>query len=596
MTDYGRGPGSEPWHPEDPLYGDQGRRGQQGGAGPASYGGQPQQQYPQQPQDHAPYGGGEYRTGPPQQYGQQQYGQQQYDTGQYDTGQYGQQQYGTGQYDTGQYATGEYSTGRPDTRPYDTGQYDTGQYATGQYGGGWDTGPQTQYDPNTGAVPYTGGADYYGTPDAYPPPQPPGRRTAPPPPGQQPPPADDDWVSDRQEEDHPFFTGDDRGRDDDDDEPGGTTRRGGDGRGPAKKKKKGRNGFACLFVALVLVGGAGGAGYVGYQFWQGQFGEAPDFDGPGSGSVQVEIALGASGTDIGNALKKAGVVKSVDAFVAAQNDNPRGTSIQDGVYTLKKGMSAEDAVKAMLDPNNRNALSIAEGARNAAIYQLIDKRLELDPGTTKAVALKEAKNLGLPVWAQNHKEVKDPLEGFLYPSTYPVAPGSKPETILKAMVARANQEYGKVDLEAKAKQLKLKNAWELITVASLVQAEGKNEDDYRKMAEVIYNRLKPTNTETNQLLQFDSAFNYLKGQSKIDISEREINSNQDPYNTYTQKGLPPGPIGNPDLTALNASINPTSNGWLYFVATDGKHKTEYATNHADFEKLKEKFNDTRGSD
>ncbi|MHC5702189.1 endolytic transglycosylase MltG [Streptomyces tirandamycinicus] len=604
MTEYGRSPGSEPWHPEDPLYGDQGWRGQQGGAGPASYGGRPQQQYPQQPQDQAHQEGDQYRTGHQQHYGQDQYGQDQYGQDQYGQDQYGQDQYGQDQYGQGGYGQGQHGQGQYEPQQqYEQQQYGTGQYATGQYGAqdyagrpydpAWDAGgqPVMPYDP--GPAPYGDGADHYGTPDAYPPPQPPGHRTEPQPPEARPSPADGDRPSERQEEDHPFFTGDDRDADEPGGTPGGTPRRGGDGRGAAKKKK-GRNGFACLFVALVLVGGAGGATYVGYQFWQGQFGEAPDFDGPGSGSVQVEIALGASGTDIGSALKKAGVVKSVDAFVSAQNDNPRGTKIQDGVYTLKKGMSAEEAVKAMLDPNNRNALSIAEGARNAAIYALIDKRLELDAGTTQSVARKEAGNLGLPVWARNHENVKDPLEGFLYPATYPVAPGSRPETILKAMVARANQEYGKIDLEAKAKQLKLKNAWELITVASLVQAEGKNEDDYRKMAEVVYNRLKPTNTETNQLLQFDSAFNYLKGQSKIDISEREINSNQDPYNTYTQKGLPPGPIGNPDLTALNASITPTSDGWLYFVATDGKEKTEYARTHADFEKLKEKFNGTRG--
>ncbi|WP_184490886.1 endolytic transglycosylase MltG [Streptomyces sp. I6] len=617
MTEYGRGPGSEPWHPEDPLYGDQGWRGQQGGAGPASYGGRPQQQFPQQPQDQAPQGSGRHQTGHQQQYGQDQYGQdqQQYGQDQYgqDQNQHGQDRYGRDQnqygrdqdrdpygrdpygLDQNQYGQQSYAQ-----QQYGSGQYDTGQYSPQDYGGrpydpAWDGGgqPVMPYDP--GPAPYGGGGDYYGTADAYPPPQPPGHRAEPQPGGERPSPADDDPPSGGREEEHPFFTGDDRGGGEGDDEPDKTPRRGGDGRSGAKKKKKSRNGFACLFVALVLVGGAGGAVYVGYQFWRGQFGEAPDFDGPGSGSVQVEIPLGASGTDIGGALKKAGVVKSVDAFVSAQNDHPGGTRIQDGVYTLKKGMSAEEAVKAMLDPNNRNALSIAEGARNAAIYELIDKRLELDPGTTKSVARKEAKNLGLPVWAQNHENVKDPLEGFLYPATYPVAPGSRPETILKAMVARANQEYGKIDLEAKAKQLKLKNAWELITVASLVQAEGKNEDDYRKMAEVVYNRLKPTNTETNQLLQFDSAFNYLKGQSKIDISEREINSNQDPYNTYTQKGLPPGPIGNPDLTALNASITPTSDGWLYFVATDGKEKTEYARTHADFEKLKEKFNGTRGS-
>jgi len=122
-----------------------------------------------------------------------------------------------------------------------------------------------------------------------------------------------------------------------------------------------------------------------------------------------------------------------------------------------------------------------------------------------------------------------------------------------------------------------------------VQAEGKTHDDFRKMAEVVYNRLKPTNTETYQLLQFDSTFNYLKNESNINISESEINSNKDPYNTYTQKGLPPGPIGNPGAEALSAALNPTKEGWIYFVATDGVNKTEFAKTNAEFQKLKQKF-------
>lgn len=97
------------------------------------------------------------------------------------------------------------------------------------------------------------------------------------------------------------------------------------------------------------------------------------------------------------------------------------------------------------------------------------------------------------------------------------------------------------------------------------------------------------------MLQFDSTFNYLKGQSNIHISESEINSNKDPYNTYTQRGLPPGPIGNPGVEALKATLNPTSDGWMYFVATDGHSKTEFAKTNADFEKLKEKFNDSSGN-
>jgi UPF0755 protein len=249
----------------------------------------------------------------------------------------------------------------------------------------------------------------------------------------------------------------------------------------------------------------------------------------------------------------------------------------------------------MLSPESRDNLIIAEGKRNADIYRLIDKRLEVKDGTTAAVAKKDWKKLGLPDWALNHENVKDPLEGFLYPSSYGISKGQKPEDVLKQMVQRATRTYEKIGVEKKAKSLGLEDPWQLITVASLVQAEGKTHDDFRKMAEVVYNRLKPTNTETNQLLQFDSSFNYLKNESNIHISESEINSNKDPYNTYTNKGLPPGPIDNPGDVALRAALNPTKDGWIYFVATDGVSKTEFAKNRAEFEKLKEKFNATTGN-
>jgi UPF0755 protein len=163
------------------------------------------------------------------------------------------------------------------------------------------------------------------------------------------------------------------------------------------------------------------------------------------------------------------------------------------------------------------------------------------------------------------------------------------------MVARANEQYTKIGLEEKAEGLGLDGPWELLTVASLLQAEGKTHDDFRKMSEVIYNRLKPTNTETNRKLQFDSTFNYLMRQSKIHISESEINTNPDPYNTYYHRGLPPGPISNPGDEALQAALNPTEDGWIYFVATDGVKKTEFAKTHDEFLKLKDKFDASSGN-
>ncbi|CAL9395789.1 endolytic transglycosylase MltG [Streptomyces sp. enrichment culture] len=583
MTEYGRGQGSEPWHPEDPLYGDGGWGGQQAHAGQQSpYGGQPQQ-YPEQ---QAQQGYGDWSNGGQASYGG---GQPQYDAygpqhpePQYD--QYGQQSYDQQSYGGQQ--------------QYDQQYAPQAQAQQGYGNDGWGSGanPQAHYpaDPSDPYGQQAGGygaeqPDFYGTPEAYPPPEPPTRRRA------EPEPQRTDWDPGPDEGEHAFFAGGDA--DEDEDAPG-------DGRGGRDdrrtrgggKPKKRRSGCACLVVCLVLGGGVAGVGYFGYQFYQDRFGAAPDYAGDGNGEqVTVTIPKGAGGSTIGQELKRQGVVKSVDAFIAAQQSNPRGKSIQDGVYTLQKEMSADSAVELLLSPKSRSNLIIAEGKRNADVYKLIDKRLEVKDGTTAKVAKSEYKSLGLPEWALNHKDVKDPLEGFLYPSSYSAAKGQKPEDVLKQMVARANEQYEKIGLEQKAEGLGLEGPWELLTAASLVQAEGKTHDDFRKMAEVIYNRLKSDNTETNQKLQFDSTFNYLMGQSKIHISESEINSNMDPYNTYTNTGLPPGPIGNPGEEALQAALNPTKDGWIYFVATDGVEKTEFAKTHAEFLKLKDKFDAASGN-
>ncbi|MFJ8311923.1 MULTISPECIES: endolytic transglycosylase MltG [unclassified Streptomyces] len=573
MTEYGRGAGSEPWHPEDPLYGDQGWGGQQAASGQAPHGGgqQPPQQYhPQQPQDqYAQHPQGQYVPQPHYaEQPQQGYPQQQYPAQQQYPDRYAQQQ----------------------------------QQPQQQYNGGWDTGQQAAMPyagPQPDAYPngYAGeGHDFYGTPEAYPPPQPPGQRQAPTVP--EVPEQGQEWNAEPepQEENHPFFTGvDDSERDDGDPGSGGSTGDGGGRDRRGKTKKKGKSGRACLVLTVIFALGVGGVGYFGYEFYQSKFGAAPDYAGAGTGeTVTVEIPTGAGGSEIGQLLKQAGVVKSIDAFVQAQNDNPKGKTIQAGAYTLQKGMSAANAVALMLNPSSRNALIIPEGKRNAWVYQQIDQRLGVPDGTTKDVAFKSADSLGLPDWAKGHKNVKDPLEGFLYPASYPVAKGMKPADVLTKMVNRASSEYGKQDLAAEARKLGVDGPWQVITVASLVQAEGKTPDDFQKMAEVVYNRLKPSNTQTNQKLQFDSAYNYLTGKSNIKISESEINSNPDPYNTYRQRGLTPGPIGNPGSEALAATLNPTTDGWLYFVAVDGEHKTEFAKTYSEFLQLKGKFNGHTG--
>lgn len=573
MTEYGRGPGSEPWHPEDPLYGDQGWGGRQAAHGQGQYGDQ-QQSYQQDP--YAQQYQGHQQQEPYAQH--QQYDQQQ-----------NHQQYGAPQHDP--YAQ------QPGAQPQYNGGWDTGQQSAMAYG----AEPQDPYAQHPGA--YDTGQDHYGTPEAYPPPQPPGRREAAP--GQQQSRQEPtDWGADEpQEETHPFFTGADApaGREprDDDDDPdddgsrssrrdrGGDERRGGKG-----KKKKSRSGVACLVVSVVLVGGLGGVSYVGYTFWQKQFGAPADYAGSGTGEqVEVEIPEGAFGYDIANILRKKGVIKSSDAFVAAQNDNPKGKSLQAGVYLLKKEMSAASAISLMLDPKSQNPFVIPEGTRNATVYEMIDKRLELKKGTTADIARTKAESLGLPDWADDNPDVKDPLEGFLYPAAYPVAKGSKPEDALKRMVTRANKEYGKVDLEASAKKLGLKTPWELVTVASLVQVEGKYKHDFDKVARVVYNRLKPGNMETVGRLEFDSTVNYIKNESTLDVGAvDDLRKIDDPYNTYKIIGLPSGPISNPGADALHSAMNPTPGPWYYFVSIN-EDKTVFAETNEEHERNRREYED-----
>ncbi|MFD9544800.1 endolytic transglycosylase MltG [Streptomyces sp. NPDC060022] len=583
MTEYGRGPGSEPWHPEDPLYGDQGwEGGRQAAHGQGQYDSQqqpyaqdpyaqqhPQQGYPQDPytQQQAPYA-----------HQQDPYAQQQPQQG-YPQDPYAQQQ-----------------PQQPQQQPQYNGGWDTGQQAAMPY----EPQPQPQYGNAPGG--YGEQADYYGTAEAYPPPQPPGRREQAPEP-QQPHRQNPDWDPDEpQEETHPFFTGADEpaegrdsrkprdSRDDDDyDDDPREPRRG-------KGKKKSRSGCACLVVSLVLVGGLGGVTYFGYSYYKSQFGEAPDFAGGGSGEVEVEIPEGALGNEIANILKKAGVVKSADAFISAQNGNPKGKSIQAGVYLLKKEMSADNAVELMLSPKSKNALIIAEGRTNREIYAKIDERIGVKAGTTAKVAETQGESFGLPDWAPDDPDIKDPLEGFLYPAAYPVSKGAKPEDVLKKMVARANKEYGKADLQATAEKLGLEGPWQLITVASLVQAEGKHKEDFDKVSRVVYNRLKPDNTETYGLLDFDSTVNYVKKESTLDIGAvDDLRKLDDPYNTYHVKGLPAGPINNPGAEALNSAANPAPGPWYYFVSIS-EDKTVFAVTNEEHERNRQKYEDQKADE
>lgn len=160
------------------------------------------------------------------------------------------------------------------------------------------------------------------------------------------------------------------------------------------------------------------------------------------------------------------------------------------------------------------------------------------------------------------------MEGFLFPDTYEFYTDKSAvlalDTMLTGFINQIDDDM-KTDIEKSGHSLH-----DIITMASIIEKEGIGDETERKnIASVLYNRLKPSNTETYGYLQLDTTIYYalsLEGKDKTAF-DKELDS---PYNTYTHDGLPTGPICNPGLSSIKAAIYPNDTDYYYFAAgTDG---------------------------
>jgi UPF0755 protein len=338
-------------------------------------------------------------------------------------------------------------------------------------------------------------------------------------------------------------------------------------RGPGGSRRRRRKASGCLPVILVLTVVAGLL-YFGVMWgkdWiEDQFGDPEDYPGPGTGSVTFEVEAGDSISQMGRNLEEAGVVASAEAFTDAASDNPDATGIQVGFYPLKKEMKASDVVEILVDPSQimTTQITFPEGLRVVDIVELLVENTDFSKAQFEKV-LANPDRLGLPDYAGGNPE------GYLFPSTYGFGPNATPATMLQAMVERWQQAADDADLEGAAERLGY-TPHELMTVASLVEAEGRG-DDMPKIARVIYNRLENVGTNgTIGRLQLDATVNYAHGRgigARTSSEDRDIDS---PYNTYRYAGLPPGPIEAPGDAAMLAAANPADGDWYYYVTVNLK--------------------------
>jgi UPF0755 protein len=350
------------------------------------------------------------------------------------------------------------------------------------------------------------------------------------------------------------------------------------GRRRGRKRSRLPGCLAALVALAVIVGGFYFAITWGVDKVRDQFGSAEDYPGPGRGNVTYQVVSGATAGSIGRDLKAEGVVASVDAFVEAANASPDWANLQAGYFALKKEMAAADVVEILVDPANMvtDRVTIPEGLRVVDIVDILAKKTTYKKADFEKV-LDEPGVLGLPDYAEGNPE------GYLFPATYDFGPDATPESMLTAMVDRWRQAADDADLEGAA-ALGYTPA-ELMTVASLVQAEGRG-DDMPKIARVVYNRVEnPGNGVTNGLLQVDASVNYALERSTIAVlTQAEIDSVADsPYNTYTQTGLPPTPIEAPGDDAIAAAAQPADGSWLFYVTVNLKTgETKFTDDYQEF--------------
>ena len=351
--------------------------------------------------------------------------------------------------------------------------------------------------------------------------------------------------------------------------------------GPERRERT-RRGFGCLAVVLavgVLLGGAFAAYYFGAAALKDRFSHPDDYEGEGTGKVLVEVKDGEAASDIASTLVEKDVVKSVEAFTEEARNNPESVGIQVGFYELRKQMSAESAMAILVDPGNRvrNTVTIPEGYTVKQIVATLAKNTDFSARQYNRV-LQDPSKIGLPDYARGNPE------GFLFPATYELPPNATPRSVLTTMVKRYEEAAGKLDLADKAEALG-RTPYEVLTVASLVQAEARFDKDFTKVARVIYNRL-----DEGMPLQFDSTVHYAVGKDgSVGTSDEDRNSSS-PYNTYKVTGLPPSPISAPGEQAIEAALNPASGSWLYFVTTNpDTGETKFATSYKDHLKNKREF-------
>lgn len=291
---------------------------------------------------------------------------------------------------------------------------------------------------------------------------------------------------------------------------------------------------------------------------------------PGSKKeIIVDIPIGSSVSYIAQTLEDSGLVKNARVFkyyVKFKNEsefmageyhmNPSMT-FQEIIESLKTGRIMQEPVFTMTIPEGRQldeiAAVIAEKTKQPE--KEVFKSLN-DEKFIKSLMEKYPSILTTEVWA---KDIKYPLEGYLFPATYAFYKESPSlDEIVSTMLDKTQSvvEKYRQDIEREGMTVH-----QFLTMSSLIEEEATEKADRDKIASVFYNRI-----EEGMPLQTDPTVLYAQGKHKARVTYKDLEVDS-PYNTYKNKGLTPGPISNAGTMSMEAALHPADTKYLYFLAS-----------------------------
>ena len=274
--------------------------------------------------------------------------------------------------------------------------------------------------------------------------------------------------------------------------------------------------------------------------------------------VNFEVSIGSSSRAIAKQLVEQKLIRSEYAFRIIIRHRGTGRHLRAGIYALQRNM----ALWHIVDEFEKGQVTLAswtvpEGLTTSAIAELWETT-----GFGTAEAFREAAESSC-LLKQYGLEVKT-IEGYLFPNTYKFAKGITAEKAVEMMLNEFKQQWTET-FDEEARNLGL-TRHEIVTLASVIEKEAQSKSERPRIASVFHNRLT-----RKWRLQADPTVLYALGNPKRLLTRADL-SVDSPYNTYKYRGLPPGPIANPGIDSIIATLRPEKTDYFYFVAIgEGKH-------------------------